>query len=134
MHQAQKKGKKAHKGACSRGNQEESNGGDDGNNNVAQPQQCSDNYYLSDDDSLEMTAACSNVSSASKKSSSSAAGGKARAGRGAATDPQSLYARVTRLLKFSRRQSRCMKKLHVVSCTCLLLSETRLILKLSCFH
>ncbi|PWZ05367.1 Transcription factor bHLH84 [Zea mays] len=91
---AQKKGKKAHKGACSRGNQEESNGGDDGNNNVAQPQQCSDNYYLSDDDSLEMTAACSNVSSASKKSSSSAAGGKARAGRGAATDPQSLYARV----------------------------------------
>jgi len=86
--QAQKKGrnaqsKKAQKGSCSRGNQEESNG--DGN------VQCSDNYP-SDDDSLEMTA-CSNVSSASRKSSSG--GGKARAGRGAATDPQSLYARVT---------------------------------------
>lgn len=84
-----KKGKNAQskkaqtKGACSRGNREESNG--DGNN-----VQCSGNY-LSDDDSLEMTA-CSNVSSASRKSSSG--GGKARAGRGAATDPQSLYARV----------------------------------------
>ena len=88
--QAPKKGKKAQKGACNRGNQEESNG-DDGN--VAHQQQCSSNY-LSDDDSLEKTA-CSNVSSASKKSSSSA-GGKARAGRGAAIDPQSLYARVTR--------------------------------------
>ncbi|XP_072146948.1 uncharacterized protein [Setaria viridis] len=86
----QKKGKNAQskkaqkKGACSRGNQEESNG--DGN------VQCSGNY-LSDDDSLEMTA-CSNVSSASRKSSSG--GGKARAGRGAATDPQSLYARKRR--------------------------------------
>ena len=110
MHQAQKKGKKAQKGACSRGNQEESNGGDDGN--VARQRQCSSNDYLSDDDSLEMTA-CSNVSSASKKSSSSA-GGKARAGRGAAIDPQSLYARVTRSMM-----------LHAVSCTCLLLSESR---------
>lgn len=86
---AQKKGrnaqsKKAQKGSCSRGNQEESNG--DGN------VQCSGNYP-SDDDSLEMTA-CSNVSSASRKSSSG--GGKARAGRGAATDPQSLYARKRR--------------------------------------
>ncbi|XP_066388537.1 transcription factor bHLH84-like [Miscanthus floridulus] len=89
---AQKKGKKAQKGACSRGNQEESNGGGDGN--VARQRQCSSNDYLSDDDSLEMTA-CSNVSSASKKSSSSA-GGKARAGRGAAIDPQSLYARKRR--------------------------------------
>ncbi|PAN50985.1 hypothetical protein GQ55_9G572400 [Panicum hallii var. hallii] len=86
---AQRKGrnaqsKKAQKGACSRGNQEESNG--DGN------VQCSGDY-LSDDDSLEMTA-CSNVSSASRKSSPG--GGKARAGRGAATDPQSLYARKRR--------------------------------------
>ncbi|CAN6307605.1 unnamed protein product [Urochloa humidicola] len=87
---AQKKGKnkaqskKAQKGACSRGNhQEESNG------NV----QCSGNY-LSDEDSLEMTA-CSNVSSSSRKSSSGG-GTKARAGRGAATDPQSLYARKRR--------------------------------------
>uniref|UniRef100_A0A0D9VQY1 BHLH domain-containing protein n=1 Tax=Leersia perrieri TaxID=77586 RepID=A0A0D9VQY1_9ORYZ len=55
----------------------------------------SSSNYLSDDDSLEMTS-CSNVSSASKKSSSTATGNgaKARAGRGAATDPQSLYARV----------------------------------------
>nr|CAB3496741.1 unnamed protein product [Digitaria exilis] len=88
---AQKKGKNAQskkaqqKGACSRGNREESSNGD---GNV----QCSGNY-LSDDDSLEMTA-CSNVSSASRKSSSG--GGKARAGRGAATDPQSLYARKRR--------------------------------------
>ncbi|CAN6285271.1 unnamed protein product [Urochloa humidicola] len=90
---AQKKGKnnaqskKAQKGACSRGDnhQEESNG--DGN------VQCSGNY-LSDEDSLEMTA-CSNVSSASRKSSSGG-GMKARAGRGAATDPQSLYARKRR--------------------------------------
>ncbi|XP_062213532.1 transcription factor RSL2-like [Phragmites australis] len=85
----QKKGKtaqskKPQEGACSRGNQDESNG--DGN------VQCSSNY-LSDDDSLEMTA-CSNVSSASKKSSSG--GAKARAGRGAATDPQSLYAKKRR--------------------------------------
>lgn len=92
--QTQKKGKnsqtkKAQKGVCSRGNREESSNGD---GNV----QCSGNYLLSDDDSLEMTA-CSNVSSASRKSSSSG-GGKARAGRGAATDPQSLYARVTRNL------------------------------------
>ncbi|XP_062209160.1 uncharacterized protein LOC133910939 [Phragmites australis] len=87
---AQKKGKNAQSkkaqkaGACSRGNQEESNG--DGNVQS----------YLSDDDSLEMTA-CSNVSSASKKSSSGGGhGGKARAGRGEATDPQSLYARKRR--------------------------------------
>ncbi|CAL4938149.1 unnamed protein product [Urochloa decumbens] len=91
---AQKEGKnaqskKAQKGACSRGNnhQEESNGNGEGN------VQCSGNY-LSDEDSLEMTA-CSNVSSASRKSSSGG-GTKARAGRGAATDPQSLYARKRR--------------------------------------
>ncbi|CAL4921374.1 unnamed protein product [Urochloa decumbens] len=90
---AQKKGKntqskKAQKGACRQGNcQEESNGNGDGN------VQCSGNY-LSDEDSLEMTA-CSNVSSASRKSSSGG-GTKARAGRGAATDPQSLYARKRR--------------------------------------
>ncbi|CAN6290300.1 unnamed protein product [Urochloa humidicola] len=91
---AQKKGKsaqakKAQKGACSRGignHQEESNV--DGN------VQCSGDNYLSDEDSLEM-AACSNVSSASRKSSSGG-GTKARAGRGAATDPQSLYARKRR--------------------------------------
>ncbi|CAM0871655.1 unnamed protein product [Alopecurus aequalis] len=86
----QKKGKKASKGACSRGVQEESNGG----NNVQ-----SSSNYLSDDEeeSLEMTS-CSNMrSSASKKTSSSQGGGaKARAGRGAATDPQSLYARKRR--------------------------------------
>jgi hypothetical protein len=92
MMQAPKKGKKAQKDACNRGNQEESNG-DDGN--VAHQQQCTSNY-LSDDESLEMTA-CSNV-----KKSSSSAGGKARAGRGAAIDPQSLYARVTRS-KFARQ-------------------------------
>ncbi|KAM0860068.1 hypothetical protein ACQ4PT_046786 [Festuca glaucescens] len=81
--------KKATKGACSRGVQEESNGG----NNV----QSSSNYLSDDDDeSLEMTS-CSNMSSASKKTSSSHGGGaKARAGRGAATDPQSLYARKRR--------------------------------------
>ncbi|KAF0899213.1 hypothetical protein E2562_015569 [Oryza meyeriana var. granulata] len=96
----QKKGKnvqskKAQKGACSRSsNQQESNGGGDGDGNNVQ----SSSNYLSDDDSLEMTS-CSNVSSASKKSSSSTAtehGAKARAGRGAATDPQSLYARKRR--------------------------------------
>lgn len=111
--QVQKKGKNAQskkaqkKGACSRGNQEESNG--DGN------VQCSGNY-LSDDDSLEMTA-CSNVSSASRKSSSG--GGKARAGRGAATDPQSLYARViTRSCLNDQMAS------HTVSAsTCLLLNS-----------
>ncbi|XP_051230865.2 uncharacterized protein [Lolium perenne] len=83
--------KRASKGACSRGaQQEESNGG----NNV----QSSSNYLSDDDDdeSLEMTS-CSNMSSASKKKSSShGAGAKARAGRGAATDPQSLYARKRR--------------------------------------
>ncbi|XP_006651146.1 transcription factor RSL2 [Oryza brachyantha] len=92
----QKKGKsaqckKAQKGACSRSShQQERDGGGDGN------VQSSSNY-LSDDDSLEMTS-CSNVSSASKKPSSTAAqhGAKARAGRGAATDPQSLYARKRR--------------------------------------
>jgi hypothetical protein len=116
-HQVQKKGKKAQKGRCSRGNQEESNGGGD----VARQQQCSSNGYLSDDESLEMTA-CSNVSSASKKSSSSA-GGKARAGRGAAIDPQSLYARVTRS-KFSlgnRDDVAC----SFMRLLCLLLSESR---------
>ncbi|KAJ1298307.1 hypothetical protein BS78_01G442700 [Paspalum vaginatum] len=85
--------KKAQKGACSsRGNQVEEGNGEQ--RNVAQ-QQCSGNYLSDDDDdSLEMIA-CSNVSSASKKSSSG--GGKAaRAGRGAATDPQSLYARKRR--------------------------------------
>ncbi|ONL94668.1 Transcription factor bHLH54 [Zea mays] len=88
--QAQKKRKTAQKGACSRGNQEESYGDDGGN--AKQQQQCSNDYLSDDDDSLEMIA-CGNVSSASKKSSSSACG-KARAGRGATTDPQSLYARV----------------------------------------
>jgi hypothetical protein len=83
--QAPKKGKtakKAQKGPSSvQGtNQEESNG------NLQSP-----SNYLTDDDSQEMTA-CSNVNSASKKSSSGRA--KARAERGAATDPQSLYARV----------------------------------------
>ncbi|KAF2937877.1 hypothetical protein DAI22_03g080500 [Oryza sativa Japonica Group] len=90
--------KKAQKGACSRSsNQKESNGGGDGGN-----VQSSSTNYLSDDDSLslEMTS-CSNVSSASKKSSLSSpatghGGAKARAGRGAATDPQSLYARKRR--------------------------------------
>ncbi|GJN30633.1 hypothetical protein PR202_gb18955 [Eleusine coracana subsp. coracana] len=78
--------KAAQKGACSiQGNQEESNG------NL----QSSSNNYLSDDDSQEMTV-CSNVSSASKKSSSSSGRAKARAERGAATDPQSLYARKRR--------------------------------------
>ncbi|TVU48008.1 hypothetical protein EJB05_07627, partial [Eragrostis curvula] len=82
---APKKGKtkKAQKGAI-QGNQEESNG------NL----QSSSNYLSDDDDSQEMTA-CSNVSSASKKSSSSGRA-KARAERGAATDPQSLYARKRR--------------------------------------
>ncbi|KAL6648614.1 hypothetical protein ACP70R_012838 [Stipagrostis hirtigluma subsp. patula] len=90
----QKKGKKAQSkkaGACNRGsNEEESNGAD-----VVGNVQSSSNY-LSDDDSLEM-AACSDMSSASKKSSSRGEhGAKARAGRGAATDPQSLYARKRR--------------------------------------
>lgn len=78
--QTPKKGKtkKAQKG---HGTQEESNGNLQSSSN-----------YLSDDDSLEMTA-CSNVSTASKKSSSTGRA-KARAERGAATDPQSLYARV----------------------------------------
>jgi hypothetical protein len=108
VHQVvQKKGnknaqsKKAQKGACSRSsNQKESNGGGDGGN-----VQSSSTNYLSDDDSLslEMTS-CSNVSSASKKSSLSSpatghGGAKARAGRGAATDPQSLYARVGRTMR-----------------------------------
>ena len=105
--QAQKKGrnaqsKKAQKGSCSRGNQEESNG--DGN------VQCSGNYP-SDDDSLEMTA-CSNVSSASRKSSSG--GGATRAGRGAATDPQSLYARVK---TNSLNDHESTMVLHIVSLT-----------------
>lgn len=92
--QVQRKGKgcaqpkkKGSKGACSRGGgvqQEESN-----------VQSSSNNYLSDDDESLEMTS-CSNVSSASKKTSSSRGGAKARAGRGAATDPQSLYARVRR--------------------------------------
>jgi hypothetical protein len=67
--------------------------------------QCSGDY-LSDDDSLEMTA-CSNVSSASRKSSPG--GGKARAGRGAATDPQSLYARVTTNSLNDRESTYCQK-------------------------
>jgi hypothetical protein len=88
--------KKASKGTSSRGVQEESNGG----HNVQ-----SSSNYLSDDDE-EMTS-CSNMSSASKKTSSSHGGGaKARAGRGAATDPQSLYARVSSLLQVPM-QSRC---------------------------
>ncbi|KAL6867640.1 hypothetical protein ACP4OV_015664 [Aristida adscensionis] len=91
---AQKKAKKAPSkkaaAACARGsNQQDESNGVDGN------VQSSSNY-LSDDDSLEMTA-CSNASSASKKSSSRGEhGAKARAGRGAATDPQSLYARKRR--------------------------------------
>ncbi|XP_037428082.1 transcription factor RSL2-like [Triticum dicoccoides] len=87
--------KKASKGSCSRGGQEESNG--EANNNV----QSSSNYLSDEEGSLEMTS-CSNMSSASKKTSSSrgdhghGGGAKARAGRGAATDPQSLYARKRR--------------------------------------
>ncbi|KAM3315095.1 hypothetical protein ACQJBY_033696 [Aegilops geniculata] len=85
--------KKASKGSCSRGAPEESNG--EANNNV----QSSSNYLSDEEGSLEMTS-CSNMSSASKKTSSSrgdhGGGAKARAGRGAATDPQSLYARKRR--------------------------------------
>ena len=117
--QAQKKGrnaqsKKAQKGACSRGNQEESNDGGDGN------VQCSGNY-LSDDESLEMTA-CSNVSSASRKSSSG--GGATRAGRGAATDPQSLYARVTTNNELAQRPRIHDGVAQYSFTTCLVLSET----------
>jgi len=115
--QAQKKGrnaqsKKAQKGSCSRGNQEESNG--DGN------VQCSGNYP-SDDDSLEMTA-CSNVRSASRKSSSG--GGATRAGRGAATDPQSLYARVTTNNELAQRPRIHDGVAQYSFTTCLVLSET----------
>lgn len=127
MMQAPKKGKKAQKGACSRGNQEESNGED---GNVAQQQQCSSNY-LSDDDSLEMTA-CSNMSSASKKSSS-AAGGKARAGRGAATDPQSLYARVMRNSLGDRDDVGMLHACsfgHALACCCRLKLDTEVFLLL----
>ncbi|KAI4993155.1 hypothetical protein ZWY2020_007468 [Hordeum vulgare] len=86
--------KKAPKGSCSRGAHEESNG-EANNNNVPS----SSNYLSDEEGSLEMTS-CSNMSSASKKTSSSrgdhGGGAKARAGRGAATDPQSLYARKRR--------------------------------------
>ncbi|KAG8073926.1 hypothetical protein GUJ93_ZPchr0006g46190 [Zizania palustris] len=82
--------KKALKSASRSNLQQESNG--EGNVQSS----CT---YLSDDDSLEMTMTSgSNVSSASKNTSSPAAGhgAKARAGCGAATDPQSLYARKRR--------------------------------------